>query len=107
MSERFHLRPNDFLGEPAAKQQFNLALFSEVAPKYDFVTQALKSWGGFWGWVLHGNPDVYGYIADSLRRFPDREALHGEFMDRKFKLLKRRRYFGGLLEFLIFEKEEV
>ena len=29
-------------------------------------------WGGLWGWLLHGNPEVYAYIAETLALFPDR-----------------------------------
>ena len=28
---------------------------------------ALGLWGGIWGLILHGNPEVYGYISASLR----------------------------------------
>jgi len=65
---------------------------------------ALKFWGGFWGLVLHGNPDVYGYIADSLRLYPDRTALRERFADRGFALVRGRRYMGGLLEMVQFKK---
>jgi ubiquinone/menaquinone biosynthesis C-methylase UbiE len=43
--------------------------------------RALRFWGGLWGRLLHGNPEVYAYIAETLARFPDRarfEALLGE-----------------------------
>ena len=66
---------------------------------------ALKFWGGFWGLVLHGNPDVYGYIADSLKLYPDRTALRERFVDRGFDLVQSKRYMGGLLEVVQFKKE--
>ncbi|WP_319478613.1 class I SAM-dependent methyltransferase [Marispirochaeta aestuarii] len=31
----------------------------------------LSFWGRLWGQVCHGNPEVYGYIAESLKSFPD------------------------------------
>ena len=65
---------------------------------------ALKTWGGLWGLLLHGNPDVYGYIADSLSQFPDRKALREEFNTRGFALRQSRLYYGGLLQLLVFEK---
>ena len=37
----------------------------------------LTIWGGLWGLILHGNPDIYAYIAKSLKYFPDRVALKG------------------------------
>ena len=42
MSPRFQLRPRAYLGTPSSKQSFNLALFSEVAPKYDLITGILS-----------------------------------------------------------------
>ncbi|MEZ5278197.1 MAG: class I SAM-dependent methyltransferase [Opitutaceae bacterium] len=65
---------------------------------------ALKFWGGFWGWLLHGNPNVYGYIADSLRHYPDRRSLRATFDSHGFTLRGQRRYYLGLLENLVFEK---
>ncbi|WP_372846000.1 ubiquinone/menaquinone biosynthesis methyltransferase [Pontiella sp.] len=65
---------------------------------------ALKLWGGLWGLVLHGNPDVYGYIADSLKLYPDRAGLRNCFEERGFNLRASTRFFGGLLEIVRFEK---
>ena len=64
----------------------------------------LKGWGGFWGLVLHGNPDVYGYIADSLRLFPDRDALATAFSACGLLVRRRCRFYGGLLESLVLER---
>jgi len=66
---------------------------------------ALKFWGGFWGLVLHGNPDVYGYIADSLRAYPDRTALQKQFSRHGLVSIHTKRFFGGLLEVIQFEKK--
>ena len=66
----------------------------------------LKGWGGLWGLLLHGNPDVYGYIADSLKLFPDRTVLRERFAKRGFTLHASHRFFGGLLEAVVFKKEE-
>ncbi len=66
----------------------------------------LKFWGGFWGLLLHGNPDVYGYIADSLKLYPDRTELQQRFARRGFTVHSSRRFFGGLLEAVTFKKEE-
>lgn len=66
----------------------------------------LKGWGGFWGLILHGNAHVYGYIADSLRFHPDRRELLSLFRARRFKLMNRENHYGGLLETLVFRKEE-
>lgn len=65
---------------------------------------ALKFWGGFWGFVLHGNPDVYGYIADSLKLYPDRDSVRQRFESRGFHHQSSRQFFGGLLQIVRFEK---
>jgi ubiquinone/menaquinone biosynthesis methyltransferase len=66
----------------------------------------LKFWGGLWGLVLHGNSDVHGYIADSLRQYPDRAELRARFAKRGFILKTNHKFYGGLLEALVFKKEE-
>lgn len=65
---------------------------------------ALKFWGGLWGLLLHGNPDVYGYIADSLKLYPDRQELQERFKARGFIPLRSIRFFGGMLEIVRFDK---
>lgn len=35
----------------------------------------LKFWGSLWGTLLHLNPSVHGYIADSLSQFPTGSEL--------------------------------
>jgi len=60
----------------------------------------LKLWGGFWGLVLHRNPDVYGYIADSLKTFPDRRQLAAELEAAGLRVHAARRFFFGLVEWV-------
>jgi demethylmenaquinone methyltransferase/2-methoxy-6-polyprenyl-1,4-benzoquinol methylase len=58
---------------------------------------ALRFWGGLWGRLLHGNPEVYAYIAETLALFPDRarfEALLGEL---GFRRLHSRLPPGGFV----------
>ena len=64
----------------------------------------LKFWGGFWGLLAHGNPDVYGYIADSLKNYPDREAFKDLIIKTGFKNIKRKLLYFGMLEIISFEK---
>jgi ubiquinone/menaquinone biosynthesis methyltransferase len=66
----------------------------------------LKVWTGFWGIWLHRNHDVYGYIAESLRRFPDRGALRRMLQDRGFTIVSSRLYFFGITELLVIRKTE-
>ena len=65
----------------------------------------LKLWGGLWGALLHRHADVYGYIAESLKRFPDREALRIQLQSHGLTPIGARRYFGGMLEWIICRKE--
>jgi demethylmenaquinone methyltransferase/2-methoxy-6-polyprenyl-1,4-benzoquinol methylase len=64
----------------------------------------LKCWGGFWGCVLHGGPE-HAYIAESLRQFPDRNALRERFVKHGFQLHRSRNCFGGMLEILVLRRE--
>lgn len=66
----------------------------------------LKFWGGLWGALMHRHADVYGYIAESLKRFPDREALRGQFQRHGLTPVASRRYFGGMLEWIVCRKEK-
>lgn len=36
----------------------------------------LRFWGGLWGLFLHGDPEVYAYIARSLENYPDSRNLN-------------------------------
>jgi demethylmenaquinone methyltransferase/2-methoxy-6-polyprenyl-1,4-benzoquinol methylase len=60
----------------------------------------LKTWGSLWGWLLHRNPDVYGYIAESLRTYPDRPTLRERFHASGLEVVASRRFYGGLLEWI-------
>lgn len=64
----------------------------------------LRCWGGWWGWLLHRDPAVYGYIADSLERFPDRAAWPGLAARHGLTLIHRRRFLGGITELMVLEK---
>lgn len=71
-----------------------------------FEIALLKIWGGFWGLILHRNPDVYGYIADSLRTFPDRRRLAVLFEEAGLRVRAVRRYFLGCIEWVTVIKPE-
>lgn len=64
----------------------------------------LKTWGGFWGLVLHGHADVYGYIAESLRTYPDRRALRARLAAAGLQPFAHRVYMGGLIEWILCNK---
>jgi ubiquinone/menaquinone biosynthesis methyltransferase len=58
----------------------------------------LRTWGGFWGFMMHRNPDLYTYIADSLQQHPDRRQLHDLFKAADFDFMRTHLYYGGILE---------
>lgn len=66
----------------------------------------LRFWGGFWGLVLHGNPNVYGYIADSLLHYPDRVKLKKLCNENQLKIIRRTKCFLGILEIIVIQKED-
>lgn len=58
----------------------------------------LRFWGGLWGRVLHGDPDVYAYIAESLASFPDRDALGRMLEQEGLAPESLRLFFAGFIE---------
>jgi demethylmenaquinone methyltransferase/2-methoxy-6-polyprenyl-1,4-benzoquinol methylase len=67
----------------------------------------LKVWAGIWGILLHRNHEVYGYIAESLRRFPDRGELRRLFQDKGFTIVASELYLFGITELLVVRKTEL
>ena len=61
-----------------------------------FQYWVLKLWGSFWGLVLHGNPEVHGYISASIRDFPARKELEKKFSKHGFEIVKTRSFFTGM-----------
>jgi demethylmenaquinone methyltransferase / 2-methoxy-6-polyprenyl-1,4-benzoquinol methylase len=61
----------------------------------------LKIWGCFWGLVFHARPQIYGYIAESLRVFPDRTSLHSLLTRHNLAILRSKRFFFGIVEAII------
>jgi ubiquinone/menaquinone biosynthesis methyltransferase len=64
----------------------------------------LKLWTGLWGILLHRNHEVYSYIAESLKRFPDHDALKAMFQARGFTIIASHFYFLGITELLVVGK---
>lgn len=58
----------------------------------------LRLWGAFWGFVLHGNPAVYAYIAESLKMFPHRDALRDGMIRAGFRNVVFHRRMAGLID---------
>lgn len=64
----------------------------------------LRFWGQLWGLLFHGDPDVYGYIAYSLRAFPDRAELKRRVRRAGFRSVTDKRLMFGLLAITRFRK---
>lgn len=64
----------------------------------------LKYWCGFWGLLLHGNPEVHSYIAASLGTFPDRKRLREMILGTGLVVNFSRRFYMGTLELLVLHK---
>jgi demethylmenaquinone methyltransferase/2-methoxy-6-polyprenyl-1,4-benzoquinol methylase len=80
--------------------------FSKVPNKLfqKFEIFLLKLWGGFWGLLLYRNIEVYTYIAESLKQFPDREQLRGLLQKCGFEVIFSKKHYAGLAETIICKK---
>ena len=57
----------------------------------------LALWGGLWGLLLHGNPEVYSYIAETLALFPDRARFEALLRELGFRGVRSRLPPGGFV----------
>ncbi len=64
----------------------------------------LKTWCGFWGLMLHGNPEIHAYIAASLQTYPDRLHLAELVLQQGFDIDLSRRFYFGMMELMILRK---
>lgn len=64
----------------------------------------LRGWCGFWGLVLHGTPEIHGYIAESLKGFPNRPRLLDILRGEGLRVISSRRYFLGMTEILVLRR---
>jgi len=53
--------------------------------------------GSTLGLVLHGDPDTYRYIPESIRRYPGADGVCGIVRERGFAACERFRVLGGLM----------
>jgi demethylmenaquinone methyltransferase/2-methoxy-6-polyprenyl-1,4-benzoquinol methylase len=53
--------------------------------------------GSALGWLLHGDPDTYRYIAASIRRYPGADAVARLMETRGFVGVRYHRVLGGLM----------
>jgi len=66
----------------------------------------LRGWCGLWGLLLHGTPEIHGYIAESLRAFPDRGRFREIVREHRFDVLDERRFFLGITGWLVLRRED-
>jgi demethylmenaquinone methyltransferase/2-methoxy-6-polyprenyl-1,4-benzoquinol methylase len=78
---------------------------SPLLQKLQFLL--LKVWCGSWGFLLHGTPEVHGYVAESLALFPDRRRLAGILRAEGFEVVSSRRFFFGITELLLLKKAPI
>jgi len=64
----------------------------------------LSFWGRLWGRVYHGNPEVYGYIAESLKSFPDQAEFLRLLESRGFSPLQYLPRMFGMLRITVIRK---
>ena len=64
----------------------------------------LSAWGRLWGSVMHGNGEVYGYIAESLRHFPDSAGFRSLLEEVGFSVLRYDPVFLGFLRITVAER---
>jgi demethylmenaquinone methyltransferase/2-methoxy-6-polyprenyl-1,4-benzoquinol methylase len=64
----------------------------------------LRLWGQLWGLVFHGDPDVYAYIAYSLRAFPNRAEFKRRLREAGFTGVRDKRLMFGMLAITCFER---
>ncbi|HEY7586369.1 MAG TPA: ubiquinone/menaquinone biosynthesis methyltransferase [Candidatus Deferrimicrobiaceae bacterium] len=86
-----------------------VAAFLDFAKPGNPVLQALQhrllsTWCGFWGYIFHRNPEIHGYIAQSLGMFPDRARLRELLSESGFDLVRSRLFYFGILELIVIRK---
>jgi ubiquinone/menaquinone biosynthesis methyltransferase len=65
----------------------------------------LKLWCGLWGTLLHANPTIHAYIADSLKQFPTRDDYYKLVNKCGFDLVSSQLFYFGMLELLVVRKK--
>ncbi|HKJ04878.1 MAG TPA: ubiquinone/menaquinone biosynthesis methyltransferase [Geopsychrobacteraceae bacterium] len=66
----------------------------------------LKCWCGLWGTLLHANPTIHAYIADSLKQFPARDDYYQLVRQSGFELVSSQLFYFGMLELLVVKKKD-
>lgn len=72
--------------------------------KARWQAKLLTFWTQLWGILLHGNADVYGYIAKSLALYPNCEELRQKILAQGFREFSQKQYLGGFTAMIKFKK---
>jgi len=85
------------------------ALFLDFAPASHRFTRKIQTgllsfWGSIWGFIYHRNPEVYGYISESLKQFPPKENFIKLLKDTGFKEITFKRQFFGFIFLVTLKK---
>ena len=67
-------------------------------------TALLSFWGKLWGRIYHRNPEVYGYIAESLKHFPDNKSFCALLEQSGFAIIEHIPRFAGLMHLTVVRK---
>jgi demethylmenaquinone methyltransferase/2-methoxy-6-polyprenyl-1,4-benzoquinol methylase len=68
-----------------------------IAPIRKVYLGYLTAVGSSLGWLLHGDPDTYRYIPESIRRYPGAAAVATLLRTRGYGTVRVRRLLGGLM----------
>ena len=80
---------------------FNRPSWRPVREAYLWYLTAV---GSALGWVLHGDPDTYRYIPESIRHYPGASGVSALLRARGFDQVKARHLLGGFMTLHIAEK---
>lgn len=62
------------------------------------------AWGSLWGFIMHQDPSVYNYIAQSLLAYPNQAAFDKLCLSENLKIVRRKSLFFGVTEIVTLQK---
>lgn len=80
---------------------FNRPSWRVVRAAYLFYLTVV---GSSLGWVLHGDPDTYRYIPESIRHYPGARGVSALLRARGFEPVTAKRLLGGLMTLHVAQK---
>ena len=61
----------------------------------------LKSWFWFWSFIFFRNVELYDYIVETLRLFPDSKKLKTILEEKGFQIINSKKHCLGIIEIII------